>query len=346
MKRSVRTFIATLFALAISSGNASEVEDRETAAGGDTPGAAAGSGGESVANLNLLPPFEAEGAAGRLTLLGDVATVGLAEDLADWLVETTSVLEAEARSFATTRGPNWWEFDGQAVAVVLAQPMDETRLREFEKTMSYQPMQVRIGLDPLVVVVHRDNPIAERGLTLPELRRVFGPPDVVDAVETWGDLDLTDQWATMPVKPYGPDVSAEVSRGFLGRILRLAGYGDHVARAPGSMQVYESVGRQREAIGYGYYSFLYEGVTAVPLARTADGEPVAPSTESVYRQAYPMVNEVYLYLNQPPDVELDSRYRELVKLALSRDGQRLLRDAVYIPLPAQVLMPQRRDLLD
>ena len=337
-------FIATLFALAISGGYASEFEDGEIGPGGGMPGAAIESAGQPVASLNMLPPFEPEGAAGRLTLLGDVATVGLAEHLAARLVETASVLGAEARSFATTQGPNWWEFDGQ-VAVVPAQPMDETRLREFGKTMVYQPTQVRIGLDPLVVV-HQDNPIAERGLTLPELRRVFGPPEVVDAVETWGDLGLTGQWATMPVKPYGPDVSAEVSRGFLGRVLQHAGYGDRVARAPGSAQVFELVGRQREAIGYGYYSFLSASVTAVPLARTADGEPVAPSAESVYRQAYPLVNEVYLYLKQPPDVELDPRYRELLRCALSRDGQRLLEDAAYIPLPAQTLMPQRGELLD
>jgi phosphate transport system substrate-binding protein len=346
MKQSSMTFIAALFALAISSGYASVVEDVEIGADGDIPGAAAGSAGQPGAETNRLPPFEPEGAAGRLTLLGDVATVGLAERLADRLVETTSVIGAEARSFATTQGPNWWEFDGQAVAVVLAQPMEQTRLRQFEKTMSYQPMQVRIGLDPLVVVVHQDNPIAERGLTLPELRRVFGPPDVADAVETWGDLGLKDQWAAMPVKPHGPDVSAEVSRGFLGHVLPHAGYGARVARAPGSAQVYELVGRQREAIGYGYYSSLSGGVTAVPLARTADDEPVAPSMQSVYRQTYPMVNEIYLYLKQPPDVALDPRYRELVKLALSRDGQRLLSDAAYIPLPAQALMPQRRKLLD
>jgi phosphate transport system substrate-binding protein len=141
-------------------------------------------------------------------------------------------------------------------------------------------------------------------------------------------------------------VSAEVSRGFLGHVLPHAGHGARVARAPGSAQVYELVGRQREAIGYGYYSSLSGGVTAVPLARTADGEPVAPSADSVYRQAYPMVNEVSVYLKQSPEVELDPRYRELIKLALSRDGQRLLEDAGYIPLPAQTLMPRRRALLD
>lgn len=347
MKRSPMTFIGMLFVLAVASGCTSEIDSEAgDEVGGGQVEAAAGSAGQPVANLDTLPRYEPQEVAGRLTLLGDIATVGLAEDLADRLAEATSVLGAEAQSLDTTQGPNWWEFDGQAVAVLLAQPMDEAMVREFEKTMVYAPTQVRIGLDPLVVVVHRENPIAERGLALSDLRGVFGPPEVVDAVETWGDLGLKGPWATMPVKPYGPDVSAEVSRGFLGRVLRQTGYGDRVGRAPGSAEVYELVGQQREAIGYGYHSFLSEGVTAVPLARTADGEPVAPSAESVYRQAYPMGNELYLYLNQPPDAELDPRYRELVKLTLSRDGQRLLGDAAYIPLPAQALMPQRRELLD
>jgi hypothetical protein len=35
-----------------------------------------------------------------------------------------------------------------------------------------------------------------------------------------------------------------------------------------------------------------------------------------------------------------------VKLTLSRDGQRLLEEAAYIPLPAEALMNQRRELLD
>lgn len=346
MKRSFMTVIAALFFLANSGGYASGIDGGEVGVDPGAGNAVAGSTDQIVANLDTLPIFEPERAAGRLRLLGDVATIGLAERLADRLVDTTSVLGAEARSFGTTQGPSWWEFDGQVAAALLAQPMEASRVREFEKAMAYKPTQVRIGLDPLVVVVHRDNPIAERGLTVPELRRVFGPPDVVDAAETWGDLGLTGQWATMPVKPYGPDVSAEVSRGFLGNVLPDVGYGARVSRAPGSAQVYELVGRQRDAIGFGYYSFLNEGVVAVPLAPTADADPIAPSRESVYRQHYPMVNEVYLYLGQPPDAELDPRYRELVKLALSRDGQRLLEDAAYIPLPAETLMTQRRELLD
>lgn len=197
-----------------------------------------------------------------------------------------------------------------------------------------------------MVAVHRDNPIAGRGLTVPELRRVFGPPEVFDTIENWGDLGLTGQWAPMPVKPYGTDVSAEVFQGFFGNVLPQTGYGARVARAPTSAQVYELVGRQREAIGYGYLSSLSAGVTAVPLARTAAANPATPSAETVYRQDYPLINEVYLYLNQPPDSELDARYRELVKLTLSRDGQRLLEDAGYIPLPAQMLMTQHRELLD
>ncbi len=342
MKQSLMMSIATLSVLLLTGGCSSEVKAGETGTDGGMPGAAAESAGQPVANLNKLPPFEPEGAAGGLTLLGDMATIGLAEQLADRLVEATSVVGAEARSFAITQEPNWWEFQGQAVAVLLAQPMGEARQQEFLQAMAYPPTQVRIGLDPLVVVVHQDNPITERGLTLAELRRVFGASDAVEPVATWGDLGLTGQWAKMPIKPYGPDVSAEVSR----RVLQDAGYSNRVTRTPGSAQVYELVERQREAIGYGYYSFLSAGVTAVPLARTADDEPAAPSAESVYRQAYPMVNAVYLYLNQPPNSELDPRYRELVRFALGRDGQQLVRDTGYIPLPAQALMPQRRELLD
>lgn len=340
------TFIATLFALALPGGYASGIEGDEGGVDAGIAGAAHGPAGQPAADLNMLPEYEPEEATGRLTLLGDVATVGLAERLADRLVDTTSVLGAEARSFDTTQGPNWWEFDGHAVAVLLAQPMDESKLREFEEAMAYRPTRVAIGLDPLVVAVHRENPIAEQGLSVPELRRVFGPAEVFDTVETWGDLGLTGQWATMPVKPYGPDVSAEVSRGFFGNVLPQTGYGARVGRAPASAQVYELVGRQREAIGYGYLSSLSGGVTAVPLARTAAANPATPSAETVYRQDYPLINEVYLYLNQPPDAELDARYRELVKLTVSRDGQRLLEDAGYIPLPAQRLMTQHRERLD
>lgn len=165
--------IATLLALAIAGGCGSEL-----AAGEVETGATAGSAGHPLASLDMLPPFEAEAATGRLTLLGDIATVGLAEHLAGRLVEAGPVLGAEARSFATTQEPNWWELGGQAVAVLLAQPMDEARLAEFEKTMDYKPTQLRIALDPLVVVVHRDNPIAGRGLTFPELSGIFGPPKV------------------------------------------------------------------------------------------------------------------------------------------------------------------------
>jgi phosphate transport system substrate-binding protein len=82
----------------------------------------------------------------------------------------------------------------------------------------------------------------------------------------------------------------------------------------------------------------------VPLAADPKGAFVAPTPENILSQRYPLTHFVYLYLNQKPDHALDVLPLELLRFVYSRQGQQLMADRGYVPIPAPVAAAELRRL--
>jgi phosphate transport system substrate-binding protein len=108
--------------------------------------------------------------------------------------------------------------------------------------------------------------------------------------------------------------------------------------------VVHAVGRDGKAIGYAGLSFVTDAVAVVPLAADSKQSLVAPTPENIFSRQYPLTHFVYLYLNQQPGRPLDALRPEPLRSVYSRQGQQLMVDRGYVPIPAPVATEDLRQL--
>jgi len=230
----------------------------------------------------------------------------------------------------------------------------------------------------LVVYVHPDNPLTQ--LTLNQLDGIFGAernggldgfkwnlhaargPD--QDIRSWGQLGLKGEWENKPIQTYGHAPSG-TSRFFQLRVLHNSdkwnpNYREFVET--GSKMIADDDKAQagglqhmlRDELAQDRYGIAW---TIVPQARRVPGlKPIAlsvgdhgpyvvPSKASFQDRSYPLVRNLYFYLNRKPGTAVDPKLKEFLRYILSREGQEaVVRNGNYLPLPAQFAIEQAAKL--
>ncbi|WP_077035131.1 PstS family phosphate ABC transporter substrate-binding protein [Pelomonas sp. KK5] len=230
-----------------------------------------------------------------------------------------------------------------------------------------------------VVFVHKDNPIAS--LSLQQLDGIFGAArhGGMDGfkwrpgrgrghehdIRTWGQLGLTGEWADKPIQTYGHAPSG-TTRFFQWKVM---GNGDkwnpnyrEYVESGSKMIADEDRAEQRLGLQYMLKNELSHdryGIawTVMPQAKgmgdikaialsPGHGKPaVMPSKQSFEDRSYPLVRNIYIFMNRKPGTAVDPKLREFLRYILSRQGQELVaRNGSYLPLPADLVLEQRAKL--
>lgn len=86
------------------------------------------------------------------------------------------------------------------------------------------------------------------------------------------------------------------------------------------------------------------GLKAIALAPRGSRNHVAPSEQSFRDRSYPLVRNIYIYFDRPPGKPQDPKLKEFLRFALSNEGQKMVGDAGYLPLPPAMIAEQLRKL--
>ncbi len=219
----------------------------------------------------------------------------------------------------------------------MSRPMKESEVDEYEKSFGYKPTAVRTSIDMVAVYVHRDNPIAGQGLSLPQVDAIFssnrGGGYATD-ISTWGQAGVEGSWASLPISLYGRN-SASGTYGFFKKNALFGGdYKDSVKEQPGSSSVVQGVASDKGGIGYSGIGYKTADVATVPLARNQGDTPVPASAESV--ADYPLARFLLVYVNKQPGQDLDPLRREFIKLIFSKAGQEVVVKDGYLPVTYEI----------
>ena len=226
----------------------------------------------------------------------------------------------------------------------------------------------------IVVYVHPDNPII--GLTLKQLDGIFGAErnggldnfkfDLRKArgpegnLRTWGQLGLTGEWADQPIQAYGHAPSG-TTRFFQLKVLgnsdkwnpnyrqyvetgsKMIADDDRAQRGGLQHMLANELANNRYGIAWTIVpqASKVPGLKPVALA-ASDGAPfVMPSRASFEDRSYPLVRNLYFYLNRKPGTAVDPNLREFLRYVLSREGQEaIVRNGNYLPLPETMVREQ------
>ena len=228
-----------------------------------------------------------------------------------------------------------------------------------------------------VVFVNAANPITS--LSIDQLDGIFGserngtlhgfvwsPVGARGAdkdIRNWSQLGLTGKWAGKSIQTYGHGPSG-TTRFFQLRVLGNSdkwnpNYREYVET--GSKQIASVDAEQRlgarwmlgQELARNPYGIAWstmsqargiKGIKLLPIAPRGDGKAVYPSQASFQDRTYPLVRNIYVYFDRKPGTSIDPKLKEFLRFILSDEGQRIVAEAGYLPLPAGMIEKQRKKL--
>ncbi|EGN75196.1 phosphate binding protein [Idiomarina sp. A28L] len=235
--------------------------------------------------------------------------------------------------------------EGTSNMAPMSRAMRPREIEAFENRNGYPPTQIRVAIDALAVFVHKDNPL--EGLNIEQVDSIFSSTRRCGAnadVTRWGDLGLTGNWVTRDIQLYGRNSVSGTYGYFKDTALCSGDFKNGVNEQPGSASVVQSISTSTNAIGYSGIGYLTSGVRALPLAWGNSTDYVEVNAETAGSGEYPLSRFLYVYVNKHPNRPLDPVTAEFVKLILSYEGQKIVNNDGYVPLPAAVAEEDLRAL--
>ena len=221
----------------------------------------------------------------------------------------------------------------RTVIAAMSRRMTADEISTFVREYGYEPTEVPVANDALAIFVHRDNPIT--GLSLDELDAAFCRErrrGLSYAVDSWGLIGVMDEWFEAPIRLYGRNSKSGTSYLFREEVCKGGTFLPQLVNATGSASVVLDVGNDPQGIGFSSISYQTSLVKPVPISQVKGGRYVEPTFQTVMDGSYPLRRNLYLYIAKPPKAAPAPALSELVRFALSRQGQKLALDHGYFPL--------------
>jgi phosphate transport system substrate-binding protein len=223
--------------------------------------------------------------------------------------------------------------DGTSQFAPMSRGMKAKEVNEFETKYGYLPLALPTSIDMLEVYVHKDNPL--HGLTLQQVDAIFSKTrkgGYSRAINTWGDLGLSDEWTDKPIVLYGRNKISGTNKFFVEHALFNGKFRDDVKEQEDSESVVKHVADDKYAMGYSGMGYKTDAVRSVPLALDTKSEYIAPEPKNAYSGDYPLTRMLLVYVNHKPGMAWDPLRREFIRYWYSRQGQADVVQSGFLPL--------------
>jgi phosphate transport system substrate-binding protein len=226
---------------------------------------------------------------------------------------------------------------GTSLMGQMSREMNVAELAAFQDKFGYPPTRIVVAMDALAVYVNANNPIAKLGLE--QVDAIFSRDRKAGygrALDTWGDLGLTLEWATRAIQPYGRDENSGTRAFFREHVLKQGEFKAIVKAVPDQFALVEAAAMDASAIAYGPVQHALRMVKAVPIVDFHAIDPILPTVENILNGKYPLARFLYIYVNVRPGQTADPLIKEFLRFVLSRQGQSDVANFGAIPLPADL----------
>lgn len=228
---------------------------------------------------------------------------------------------------------------GKTKIAAMSRQMSIQEIEEFTKKVGYAPTSVPIAVDAFAIFVHKDNPLDN--ITFQQLDALFsserlrGAPESLD---TWGQLGLSGVWGNASIVSHIRDAKSGTGQFFREFVLLDGKDKETSIVQPGAASVVHAVMNDPYAVGYSGIGYRTNSVKPLHVA-AVDGDPfVEPTFQSATNGSYPLRRVLYLYVNEPPNKEHSPLLSEIIKFAVSLEGQQVVAKSGFFPLPTKDLM--------
>ena len=186
------------------------------------------------------------------------------------------------------------------------------------KAFGKRPTEYKVALDGLSIYVNAENPLKQ--LTVAQVGEIF-----IGKIKNWKEVGGAD----MPITLYSRENSSGTYDFFKEHVLEGKDFAASAQTMPGTAAILQALGKDKTGIGYGGAGY---GAGAKHLAiKKDDSSPaIEPSEETVLNGTYPIWRYLLIYVNPALDKGDIAAYLNWIR---SDDGQKVVKDAAYFPLP-------------
>ncbi len=258
--------------------------------------------------------------AGNITVKGSDTLVILAQKWA----ETYMGKKSETKISVTGGGTGTGFAALQNNTTDLCNASRKIKAKEIEacvKAFNKRPTEYKVALDGLSVFVHESNKI--QSLSLEELESVF-----TGQIKNWKDLGGEDA----PIVVYSRENSSGTYEFFKEAVLKGKDFVASAQTMPGTAAVLQGIAKDKNAIGYGGAAYG-AGAKHIKVSVAKGGEGIEPSEENVVSAKYPIWRHLFIYVNPAIDKGEIGAYLKWIR---SDEGQKVVKDVGYFPLPANL----------
>jgi phosphate transport system substrate-binding protein len=236
--------------------------------------------------------------------------------------------------------------EGRSLLAPLNREFKPEELAAFSARWGYPPTRMAIGVDALVVLVQKDNPLRE--IRIEQLDAIWTtsrlggwPKDI----RFWGDLGLTaSTWRNRAIvcldRPEGDGL-----RDYFQQTITQGGNNKSSNRkSADAMSLVGELVANPAAIGYGSMGEVFNNLRTVPVVPLGGRNAVEPSNESVASGEYPLTRIMYVYFNRAPNRPIEPTVLQFLRFLISPAGQKELAPMGFVPLPQDVMLMNKKRL--
>ncbi len=281
-----------------------------------------------------LPEYRlATNASGKIVSIGSSALTQMLNRWSDDFKRIHPAIEFEVIGGGSGSAPPAL-LEGKADLAPMSRPMNANEIAAFRAKFGYEPTQITVGIDALAVFVSKNNPLKKISLrdldALYSLSRKRGGAPIA----TWGQLGLDGEWATQPIRVFGPNSGQGMYALFRADVLQGGEYRYDMRSEPVASAIVQGVAADDLAIGFASHVFTSARARAVAVSETPDGNAVLPTQAAAASGEYPLARKLYIYINRKPSTTLPTALAEFIKYVCGKQGQSVSVELGHFPLNA------------
>ncbi len=199
--------------------------------------------------------------------------------------------------------------------------MKSKEMEAFVREFGRRPVEYKVALDGLSIYVNEDNPVDE--LSLAQIEQIY-----TGKINNWKELGGKEA----PITIFSRENSSGTYEFFKEHVLQGKDFAANAQTLQGTAQVIQNVAKEKNGIGYGGGAYG-SGVKHLKIKKEDAAPAIEPSEENVVNGSYPIWRYLYIYVSPASE---KGEIADYIKWILSDEGQRLVKESGYYPLPADL----------
>ena len=200
--------------------------------------------------------------------------------------------------------------------------IEESEVEQAAKNNIY-PQEFIVGLDGLIILVNKENPVNE--LTLEQLRGIF-----MKEIKNWKEVGGDD----LEIVILSRESNSGTHMFFKERVLRRGNasakdeFSVDSLLMPSSRAIFDEVYQNPHAVGYVGMGFSDNSIKVLKIAKDENSPYIYPYPEHILSDKYPISRPLLLYTKQNPT----GLIKDFIDFALSPQGQAIVLETNFVPI--------------